>query len=207
MTDDLLPPGTGRSAYTSWRGRVATLAVAVAAAGLLVAGIAGAPPSHADPAGPPPVTVPIDFLAAGSSVDAGREAIAIWNRAVPSIRFVEQSTPATLSVEEIETPDGHQSRVDPVGLGMGLIYIDVTDARRYGAVRVLVHELGHMLSLGDLQREDCTKVMALPQPECTNTEPDAEERAAVTEFFRHHQLGDTMPGWELPPSGGLVRGL
>jgi snapalysin len=63
-----------------------------------------------------------------------------------------------------------------------------------------VHELGHMLSLNDFwAHEDCAKVMALPGPDCANHEPDAEERAAVAEYFEHHELGDPMPDW---PVGG-----
>ena len=200
-------------------GGVVSLVVA-AAVGLTVCAPGAVLPSYAG-TGPSPAVarspkiVPIDFALAGGSTDAAREAIAIWNREVPSLRFVEMSAPATLRVVEIETPEGSQSRVDPDGLGRGVAYVDVPDAALYGATRVLVHELGHLLSLDDLRGvTDCSKVMALPVPDCTNVTPHADESAAVAEFFECHELGDTMPGWELPGEEpvsrtcpGIVSGL
>ena len=193
------------------RGKMATLAVAVSAAGLFVAAAgAGVLPSYAgtdpSPAGHHhPKIVPIDLLLAGSYTDTAREAIGIWNRAVPSVRFVEQTTPAPLRVEEIKSEDGHQTRVDPDGLGRGRVYIDTAKPELYEALgytptRIVMHELGHMLSLDDFrQREECSKVMALPGPDCANHKPDAEERAAVAKFFAHHELGDPMPDWSVEP--------
>jgi snapalysin len=176
--------------------------VFVAAAG------GGVLPSYAgtDPAADQPVTVvPIDLLLAGSYTDTTRAAIEIWNDAVPSVRFVEQSTPAALRVEEIKSEDGHQTRVDPDGLGRGRVYFDTAnpdlyEELGYTPLRIAVHELGHMLSLDDFrQGEACAKVMALPGPDCGNNQPDAEERASVAEFFAHHELGDPMPDWSVGP--------
>ena len=200
------PPTERRPKGARRRGGVMTLALTAAAAACLsVAAVGGALPSHAGT--DPPSTgggsskiVPIDLLLAGGHTDAARKAIDIWNRAVPSIRFVEQTTPATLRVEEIETAEGNQSRVNPDGLGRGRVYIDVTDAKKFSPTRILVHELGHILSLEDLPRDVCSKVMsgALPGPDCMNDQPDAEESAAVAAFFANHEVGDPLPDRTVP---------
>jgi snapalysin len=194
------------------RGRVATLAVSAAAACVFVAAAAGGVlPSYADtdPAGQqPPEVVPIDLLLAGSYTDTAREAIEIWNRAVPSVRFVEQSTPAALRVEEIKSEDGHQTRVDAEGLGIGRVYFDTAkpelyEELGYTPLRIAMHELGHMLSLNDFrQAESCAKVMAAPGLDCANVQPDAAERAEVADYFAHHDLGDPMPDWPVDSGEG-----
>ncbi len=82
--------------------------------------------------------------AGGGGATAG--AIAIWNRAVPSIRFVEQNTPATLRVQEHED-DGAQTRADHDGLGRGVVLIDVANlelTKEWTRTRVVVHELGRV---------------------------------------------------------------
>lgn len=210
-------PTAGGSKAARRRSRVAMLSfAATAVAGLLVAAAAGgALPSQADTHPSPggahhPKIVPIDLLLAGSFTATARQAIGIWNRAVPSVRFVEQRTPAALRVEEIKSEDGHQTRVDPDGLGRGRVYIDTANLelyKEYTPTRIVVHELGHMLSLNDYheQAQACAKVMAAPGPHCVNDRPDAAERAAVAAYFADHDLGDPMPDWSVGPGDTVTR--
>ncbi|MFF0504632.1 snapalysin family zinc-dependent metalloprotease [Streptomyces fimicarius] len=183
------------------RKRLMSTVVAVLCTSAVAFG-AGVPAGAAEPG---PEVIPIDLLEAGSYADAAREAIGIWNRAVPSIKFVEQETPATLRVKGYTTQNGTQSHAFVSGLGTGWVYLETGDAETYKPSRIAVHELGHLLSLPDLEADaekPCSKVMsgAHAGPECTNDQPDAEEIAAVAAFFAEHDLGDPVPGW-----GGTTR--
>jgi snapalysin len=180
------------------RRRVLSLISALACAGAVVVGT-GSPAGAAEPE---PETIPVDLLLAGSYAEPVREAMNIWNTAVPGIRFVEQSTPASLRVKEYTTATGTGSHVYVNGLGRGWVYLETGDAQVYRPTRVAVHELGHILSLPDLgPGSPCSKVMSggWAGPECVNTRPDAEEIAEVADFFAAHDVGDPVPGWP-PPS-------
>ncbi|MDQ0811149.1 snapalysin [Streptomyces sp. B3I7] len=180
------------------RRRVLSLMSALVCAGAAVTG-AGSPAGAAEP---DPETIPIDLILAGSYADPVRDAMRIWNTAVPGIKFVEQSTPASLRVKEYTTATGTGSHVFLDGAGRGWVYLETGDAKVYRPTRVAVHELGHTLSLADLgPGSPCSKVMSggWAGPECVNTQPDAEEVAEVAAYFAGHDVGDQVPGWP-PPS-------
>ncbi|WEH13260.1 snapalysin family zinc-dependent metalloprotease [Streptomyces sp. VNUA24] len=169
------------------------LSTATLACGALLGGVT--PAGAADPV---PEVIPVDLLLAGSYTDASREAIAIWNKAVPTIRFVEQDTPAALRVMEYKTAKGIQSHVNIKGAGRGWVYLEVGDAQLYKPSRIVVHELGHILSLPDIgPGSPCSKVMsgAWAGSECANDQPDAAETAAVQDFFAVNDVGDRVPWW------------
>jgi snapalysin len=187
--------------------RILRLMATMVLASATVVGVSGpasaAPASPLVSAGAAPTVIPIDLLLAGSYTDAARQAIVIWNQTVPSIRFVEQPTAATLRIKEYKTEHGVDSHAVPQGLGRGWVFAEVGDAQIYNPVRVVVHELGHVLSLPDIGQGDpilCSKVMSGGHagPECRNAQPDAAEAEAVAGFFATHELGDPIPGW-----GGL----
>ncbi|MEH0548948.1 snapalysin family zinc-dependent metalloprotease [Streptomyces sp. B21-105] len=169
------------------------LSTVVLAGGLLVG--VGTPTQAA---GRTPEVIPIDLMLAGSYTDAAREAIEIWNTAVPTIKFVEQDTPAALRVMEYKTARGVQSHVNIKGAGRGWVYLEVGDAQLYKPSRIVVHELGHILSLPDLgPGSPCAKVMSggWAGSDCVNVQPDAAEKAAVRDFFAAHDVGDRVPWW------------
>lgn len=146
-------------------------------------------------AAPAPKVIPIDLLLAGSYTDAAREAITIWNQAVPTIKFVEQNTPAALRVQEYKTTRGTQSHVAPKGLGVGFVYLEVGDAQKYKPSRIVAHELGHMLVLNDYGPGPCSKLMTGGNAggDCQNDHPDAQEIAEVEAYWATHNLGDPIP--------------
>lgn len=160
----------------------------------------GGPASAAEPE---PEVIAIDLLLAGSYTDAVRDAMVVWNTSVPTIRFVEQDTPAALRVKEYKTANGTSSHVYINGAGRGWVYLEVGDAEVYRPSRIAVHELGHILSLPDLgPGSPCAKVMsgAWAGADCVNDQPDAEEVAEVSDFFAAHDVGDRVPWW-----GGFAR--
>ncbi|MCX4909985.1 snapalysin family zinc-dependent metalloprotease [Streptomyces sp. NBC_00878] len=166
-------------------------AVVLACSALLSVG------TPAGAAAPAPEIIPIDLLLANSYTDAAREAIEIWNKAVPTIKFVEQDTPAALRVMEYKTAQGVQSHVYIEGAGQGWVYLEVGDAQLYKPSRIVVHELGHMLSLNDSGPGPCSKVMtgASAGADCPNDQPDTAEVAAVADFFAKNDVGDRIPWW------------
>ncbi|BCL25222.1 snapalysin family zinc-dependent metalloprotease [Streptomyces aurantiacus] len=179
--------------------RVASLISALVCVGAAVVGV-GSPAGAADSE---PEVIPIDLILAGSYANTVRDAMEIWNTAVPGIKFVEEDTPTALRVKEYTTATGTGSHVFLNGLGRGWIYLETGDAQVYRPSRIAVHELGHALSLADLgPGSPCSKVMSggWAGPECLNDQPDAEEVAEVASFFASHDVGDQVPGWP-PPSG------
>ncbi|MBE1594495.1 MULTISPECIES: snapalysin family zinc-dependent metalloprotease [Streptomyces] len=83
------------------------------------------------------------------------------------------------------------------------MHLEVGDAQLYKPSRIVVHELGHILSLPDMYPgAPCPKVMsgAWGGADCPNDQPDAEEIAAVTDFFAKNNVGDRVPWW----GSGLV---
>ncbi|MFF3488906.1 snapalysin family zinc-dependent metalloprotease [Streptomyces sp. NPDC002701] len=177
--------------------RILSLLSALACVGAVVVGAT----SPAGAAEPEPETIPIDLLLAGSYANAVRDAIDIWNEAVPGIEFVEQETPSALRVKEYTTATGTGSHVYVNGLGRGWVYLETGDAQVYKPTRIAVHELGHILSMADLgPGSPCSKIMSggWAGPECVSVQPDAEEVAEVASFFAAHDVGDPVPGWPPP---------
>ncbi|MGW6263160.1 snapalysin family zinc-dependent metalloprotease [Streptomyces sp. NPDC055085] len=190
-----------------WRGIFVAhewkLPLAVALVFGALAGVS-TPASATDPV-PAPERIPIDLLLAGSYTAAAREAIAIWNKAVPTITFVEQDSPAPLRVKEYKTAKGVRSHVYINGAGRGWVYLEVDDAKEMKSSRIVAHELGHILSLPDLgPGSPCSKVMsgAWAGPDCMNDQPDASEIASVRSFFAANDVGDRVPWWG---PGGAAR--
>lgn len=182
------------------RKRARNLTAAAVCAGAMVLS-AGAPANAAEPE---PEVIPIDLMLAGSQKDSVRDAMDIWNGAVPTVKFVEQDTPAALRVKEYTTQNGTGSHAFVNGLGKGWVYLETGDAQKYKPSRLAVHELGHILSLADLgEGSACSKVMsgAWAGPECTNDQPDGEEITEVTDFFAANDVGDPVPGWPDPTEG------
>ncbi|AGL16804.1 snapalysin family zinc-dependent metalloprotease [Actinoplanes sp. N902-109] len=144
-----------------------------------------------------PEVIAVDLLLAGDWTTAAREAMRIWNDAVPAIKFVEQATEAPLRVKAYTTATGTSSHVYISGAGQGWVYLENGDAQRYQPTRIVAHELGHMLSLNDIGSTDqsCAKLMsgATAGPDCRDDHPDAAEIAEVTAFFEQNDVGDPVP--------------
>ena len=141
--------------------------------------------------------------------DAARRAIDIWNEAVPTIRLTElPPTPSTVSptgecvrdapddsiilrLRHYTTTHGVSSHMYSEGFGRGWVFLENSDFTTYDPVRVVAHEIGHILSLQDVDENDCSQLMTGGHavPDCHNQRPDAAETAAVAAFAATHPVG------------------
>ncbi|MGY0236086.1 snapalysin family zinc-dependent metalloprotease [Longispora urticae] len=162
--------------------RNVTIAVAVASSALLFGGgIAQAAPAAA----PAPLAVrTVVYNASGAGQYSGTtdQAAAIWNQRVPNLRLVKTGTPTI----RVYVTNSGGSRAYVQGLGRGTVYIDTTQVNQgHSPLRILAHELGHILGLPDNYNGNCAILMSggSAGTSCTNPNPSTTEASRVNSLF------------------------
>ncbi|MBO2445666.1 snapalysin [Actinomadura barringtoniae] len=107
----------------------------------------------------------------------------IWNGAVHNVQLQESGGGGDFSYYEGNDPRG--SYADTDGHGHGYIFLDYAQNQEYDSTRVAAHETGHALGLPDHYEGPCSELMSGggPGPSCTNSQPDANERAQVDQLW------------------------
>jgi len=107
----------------------------------------------------------------------------IWNSAVYNVQLQETSGGGDFAYYEGNDPRG--SYADTDGHGHGYIFLDYAQNQEYDSTRVAAHETGHALGLPDHYEGPCSELMSGggPGPSCTNSQPDANERAWVDQLW------------------------
>lgn len=158
-----------------------TALTGVATAFLLVAGAPLAGAVAADAAEPHVVTY--DASQAQEFQAAIDEATATWNAQVTNVKF-EKATDGQADLTVLA--DDGWPRAEVPSLGKGTVYMGRQAMDEgYDEVRVASHELGHTLGLPDMKPGPCSSLMsgASAGPECTNPNPDEDEKSEVESNF------------------------
>jgi snapalysin len=73
-------------------------------------------------------------------------------------------------------------------LGRGYVVIDYYQAQQYSPLRIMSHEMGHILGLPDNYNGNCAILMSggSAGTSCTNPYPSSGEAAQVDYYFRNY---------------------
>ncbi|MER7396342.1 snapalysin [Streptomyces sp. NPDC000151] len=135
------------------------------------------------------VTVTYDASGAPSFAQQISSSAQIWNGAVSNVKLQAGSGGADFSYREGNDSRGSYASTD--GHGHGYIFLDYQQNQEYDSTRVTAHETGHVLGLPDHYEGPCSELMSGggPGPSCTNSQPDANERAEVDQLWANGLTG------------------
>ena len=151
-------------------------AMAMAMLGVTVA----APSAAAAVPGPQAALVCYDVSNAGPFVGYAHEAAAIWNNSTNNVDLANCGPNLVVYYTY-----GGGSYAVRYSLGVGYVVIDVYQAQQYSPLRIVAHEMGHILGLADNYNGDCSLLMSggSAGTACTNPYPRSDEAALVDYYF------------------------
>ncbi|MEV4761427.1 snapalysin family zinc-dependent metalloprotease [Micromonospora chokoriensis] len=157
--------------------RLNRLAVAVLATTLATLGVTVANPSPASAA----MTICYNTSQAGSYASVANQAASIWNNATVNLTL-SANCGSNLRIYRITGGGSYAVRTS---LGNGRVYIDTQQAAQYSVLRIMTHEIGHILGLPDNYNGNCSLLMSggSAGTSCTNPYPSSAEANRVSNLF------------------------
>lgn len=144
---------------------------------------------------------------AGPFAGYANQAATIWNNATNNINMAQCGSNLMIYYTY-----GGGSYAVRYSLGNGYVVIDYYQAQQYSPLRIMTHEIGHILGLADNYNGNCAILMSggSAGTSCTNPYPSAGEAAAVDSYFSFAARTATTArvftdSWPAPVTAGAQR--
>lgn len=157
--------------------RIRRLATTVLATAGLTLGVTLANPAPALAA----MTICYNYSQAPSYASQANQAASIWNNATSNLTLTANCG-TNLRIYQVTGGGSYAIRTS---LGNGRVYIDTQQAAQYSPLRIMSHEIGHILGLPDNYNGNCAILMSggSAGTSCTNPYPSSTEANRVTSLF------------------------
>ncbi|MFJ6194807.1 snapalysin family zinc-dependent metalloprotease [Micromonospora sp. NPDC092111] len=144
---------------------------------------------------------------AGPFASYANQAATIWNNYTNNINMAQCGSNLMIYYTY-----GGGSYAQRTSLGNGRVVIDYYQAQQYSPLRIMTHEIGHILGLPDNYNGNCAILMSggSAGTGCTNPYPSTSEAAQVDAYFGFAARSATGPGvftgsWPAPATVGAQR--
>ncbi|SCL55630.1 snapalysin family zinc-dependent metalloprotease [Micromonospora chersina] len=144
---------------------------------------------------------------AGPFASYAVQAASIWNNATNNINMAQCGSNLMIYYTY-----GGGSYAQRTSLGNGRVVIDYYQAQQYSPLRIMTHEIGHILGLPDNYNGNCAILMSggSAGTSCTNPYPSSTEAARVDSLFgfaaRSEVTSQVFTGsWPAPVAAGAQR--
>ncbi|MFC7547975.1 snapalysin family zinc-dependent metalloprotease [Plantactinospora sp. GCM10030261] len=136
-------------------------------------------------------TVCYNTSQAGPFASYANQAASIWNNATNNVTLSQCG-----SNLRIYYTYGGGSYAVRYSLGNGYVVIDYYQAQQYSPLRIMTHEIGHILGLPDNYNGSCAILMSggSAGTSCTNPYPSSSEAARVDQLFAGRLAGTDRVG-------------
>lgn len=135
------------------------------------------------------------------------QAASIWNSRTNNINMAQCGSNLMIYYTY-----GGGSYAQRTSLGNGLVVIDYYQAQQYSPLRIMTHEIGHILGLPDNYNGNCAILMSggSAGTSCTNPYPSSTEAARVDSLFSFAARSTTTSqvfrdNWPAPVTAGAQR--
>ncbi|TDC35608.1 snapalysin family zinc-dependent metalloprotease [Micromonospora sp. 15K316] len=168
--------------------RISRLVATSAAAALATLGVTVANPAPASAA----MTICYNTSQAGSFAGIAGQAASIWNNATTNLTL-SANCGSNLRIYQITGGGSYAIRTS---LGNGRVYIDTQQAQQYSPLRIMTHEIGHILGLPDNYNGNCAILMSggSAGTSCTNPYPSTTEANRVSNLFAGTRVAERTTG-------------
>jgi snapalysin len=128
---------------------------------------------------------------AGPFATYAHQAATIWNNYTSNINMAQCGSNLVITYTY-----GGGSYAQRTSLGNGRVVIDYNQAQQYSPLRIMTHEIGHILGLPDNYNGNCALLMSggSAGTSCTNPYPSSAEAARVDSLFGFAPFAATGAG-------------